>query len=51
MDLADHVLSHFTASQQKEMNDSIERASEAVRVIMEQGTDVAMNRFNHKKSQ
>lgn len=51
MDHADHVLSHFTASQQKEMNDSIERASEAVRVIMEQGTDAAMNRFNHKKSQ
>lgn len=51
MDLADHVLSHFTASQQKEMKESIERASEAVRVIMEQGTDAAMNRFNHKKSQ
>ena len=49
MDLADHVLSHFSAGQQKEMTESMNEAAEAVKVIIEQGAGAAMNLFNGKK--
>ena len=51
MDLADHVLSHFSAGQQKEITESMNAAVDAVKVIIEQGTDAAMNLFNRKRSQ
>lgn len=50
MDLADHVLSHFSAAQQKEIDESMAAAADAVKVIIEQGTDAAMNLFNGKMS-
>ena len=50
MDLADHVLSHFSAAQQKEMDESMAAAADAVKAIIEQGTDAAMNLFNGKMS-
>ena len=48
-DLADYVLSHFPKAEQEAMNDAFARAGEAVEVIMTDGPDEAMNRFNGKK--
>lgn len=49
MDLADHVLGHFTAEEQKGIDEAVKDAMEAVKVIMEDGTEAAMNKFNQKK--
>ena len=45
-DLADYVLGHFSASERKIMEDGAERAVDAIRMIITQGADMAMNRFN-----
>ncbi len=45
-DLADWVLSHFTASEQKAMDASLKPAGEAALCIIEQGVPQAANRFN-----
>ncbi len=48
-DLADYVLSRFPKSEQEAMDDAFKRATEAVEVIISDGPDEAMNRFNGKK--
>lgn len=45
-DLADYVLGHFSADERELMDESIIRATEAIRVIIEDGVDMAMNQFN-----
>lgn len=45
-DLADYVLGHFTQDDRKLMEDACKRAAEAIEMIMTEGPDKAMNRFN-----
>lgn len=49
MDLADYVLGHFSKGEQVEMNESFDDAQNAVKMIIEQGYEAAMNHFNSKK--
>lgn len=44
--LTNHVLGRFGASERKEMDDAVERAAEAIRDILVNGTQHAMNQFN-----
>ncbi len=48
-DLADYVLGHFSGEERKVMNEACDRAAEAIRTILSDGADAAMNRFNGKK--
>lgn len=48
-DLADYVLGHFSKEEQSVMEDGFERAAEAAVVMMHEGCDAAMNRYNTKK--
>lgn len=48
-DLADYVLGHFTSSEREEVNKGLAKAAEAVRVMITEGADAAMNRFNTPK--
>lgn len=45
-DLADYVLGHFAGQERKVMDEAAERAADAVRTIISDGPDKAMNRFN-----
>ncbi|MGN0475090.1 MAG: aminoacyl-tRNA hydrolase [Acutalibacteraceae bacterium] len=45
-DLADWVLSHFTAGELKLMNETAQNAAEAVKLITAGSTDKAMNLYN-----
>ena len=45
-DLADYVLGHFSAPEAKVMEEASERAADAIRTILTDGADAAMNRFN-----
>lgn len=45
-DLADWVLSNFTADERRRMNEAAEHAVDACRLIVAGKTDEAMNRFN-----
>lgn len=45
-DLADYVLGHFSAEDNRMMKESIERAVEAAKVMMQDGADKAMNLYN-----
>ena len=47
-DLADFVLAPFSKRDRELVDEGIGRAAEAVRVILEDGIDAAMNRFNGK---
>ena len=47
-DLADYVLGHFKDEERKIMDDAAKRAVEAIRMIMGDGPDAAMNQFNRK---
>lgn len=47
-DLADHVLSRFSDQERKVICDTIVRSADAVRTIIAQGPDAAMNEFNRK---
>ena len=47
-DLADYVLGHFSGPERKVMDEAAERAADAVRRIIDQGADAAMNDFNRK---
>ncbi len=49
-DLADHVLGHFSKDEQEILKGSVKRAAEAVEVMITDGPDAAMNRFNHTES-
>lgn len=46
--LVDYVLGHFSPAERKLMDESVSRAAEAVRMILSQGADAAMNEFNRK---
>lgn len=48
-DLADYVLGHFTSDERKLMNEAANEAAEAIRMIMAEGIENAMNRFNGKR--
>jgi len=45
-DLADYVLGHFTGDDKKAMEEAGKRAVDAIEMIMTEGPDKAMNRFN-----
>ena len=45
-DLADYVLGHFDTQEQKLMQESIGRVTEAVKLMLQDETDAAMNQFN-----
>lgn len=47
-DLASHVLGRFRKSDLETVADTLDRASEAVRVILKEGISRAMNRFNRR---
>lgn len=47
-DLADYVLGHFSMDEQMTMDEAAERAYNAVRMIITEDADAAMNAFNRK---
>lgn len=47
-DLADYVLGHFRGEEKTVMINAFERAAEAVKAIIRDGADSAMNEFNRK---
>ena len=47
-DLADFVLAPFKGEEKEAAQEGIELAAKAVRVILEEGADAAMNQFNKK---
>lgn len=47
-DLADYVLGHFSPQERTLMDEAALRAADAIRMIITQGADVAMNEFNRK---
>lgn len=47
-DLADYVLGHFNKEERKIMEDATERASQAIRMIIREDVDAAMNQYNRK---
>lgn len=48
-DLADYVLGHFTQEERKRMDESAKEAADAIRMILAQGIEAAMNHFNGKR--
>ncbi len=50
-DLADYVLGHFTDEEREVIDAAVISATEAIRMILTDGVDMAMNRFNRKKEQ
>lgn len=49
MDLADYVLGHFSAEEQKMMDEAFGEAAEAAVMMMTTGAERAMNHYNAKK--
>jgi len=49
MDLADYVLGHFTRAEREEVEESLLKACEAVKLIVQQQPEKAMNQFNMKR--
>lgn len=47
-DLADYVLGHFSGEERKVMDAAAERAADAIRMIITQDADAAMNEYNKK---
>ncbi len=47
-DLADHVLGRFADSERKLVDEAIVRAADAVEMILAEGADAAMNKYNVK---
>lgn len=47
-DLADYVLGHFPKEEREIMNESVDRAVDAVEVMIADGADAAMNLYNRK---
>ena len=45
-DLADHVLSGFSAKEEKDLKSALERAADAALTIMDKGVEEAANRYN-----
>jgi len=50
-DLVDYVLGHFPPAQRERMEEAAERATDAIRMIIAQGADAAMNQYNTRKGQ
>lgn len=50
MDLADYVLSRFSKEDRVLMEDAFKEAAEAVRIMITEGPDKAMNQFNGHKA-
>lgn len=48
-DLADYVLGRFSSGDRETMDQAAERAADAVRTIIAEGADSAMNRYNSVK--
>ena len=48
-DLADYVLGHFSKEDRAIMDDAFKEAAEAVKMMITDGPDAAMNAFNKKK--
>jgi len=49
MDLADYVLSHFTKGEQELLEPAVRDAADAVRLMIGDGIQTAMNRYNKVK--
>ncbi len=49
-DLADYVLGHFTGDERKLMDKAAEEAVDAIKMMMREGADAAMNVYNKKKN-
>ena len=49
-DLADYVLGHFPAEERSIMGEAAKTAAEAIRMIITENADAAMNHFNSKKA-
>ena len=49
-DLADYVLGHFPAEVRSIMDEAAKTAAEAIRMIITENADAAMNHFNSKKA-
>ena len=47
-DLADYVLSRFSAEERENVDEAIQRAADAVELILKDGADAAMNQYNRK---
>ena len=47
-DLADYVLGHFSPAERSVMDEATGRAADAIRMIITQDVDAAMNEFNRK---
>ena len=50
MDLADHVLGRFSDTDKKLLDESASDAIEAIKLMVDGQYDMAMNRYNSKKS-
>lgn len=48
-DLADYVLGHFTKDERVLMDKAAERAADAIRMMITQDADAAMNEYNRKQ--
>lgn len=48
-DLVDYVLGRFSAKDREAMEEAADRAADAIRMIISEGPDAAMNRFNTVK--
>ena len=48
-DLADYVLSRFSAEDRKVMDESVAAAGEAIKLMLESDINAAMNKYNTKK--
>ena len=49
-DLADYVLGHFPSEERTVMDEAAKTAAEAIRMILTESADAAMNHFNSKKA-
>ena len=47
--MADYVLGHFNKEEQKVMDEAAKAAADAIRTIINEDVDAAMNRFNGKR--
>lgn len=47
-DLADYVLGHFSRDERELMDEAVKKACEAIRLIIKEDADTAMNRYNSK---
>lgn len=48
-DLVDYVLGHFPPKEREQMNEAVDKAADAIRRILTDGPDAAMNEYNSVK--